>query len=83
MPHSLVNEDRRKVLILAVTSVAVAPLGGLLLNGRARAGDLPPIAEDDPAAKGLDYVHDASKSTNPKRKPGPKLRPCGLACTSG
>ncbi len=78
MSNSQLDKDRRKVLKMAFTSVAVIPVSSLLLNSQARAGDLPPVAEDDPAAKALGYVHDANKSTNPKRKPNQYCKNCNL-----
>ena len=78
MSHSQLDKDRRKVLKMALTSVAVVPLSSLLLNSQAGAGDLPPVAEDDPAAKGLGYLHNADKSNNPKRKPNQYCKNCNL-----
>ena len=78
MSDTHVDKDRRKALKIALTGIAVVPLSGLLLNSRADAGDLPPVAEDDPAAKGLGYVHDATKSDNPKRKPDQFCKNCNL-----
>ncbi len=78
MSDSQHDKDRRKVLKLALTGVAAVPLSSLLLNSQASAGDLPPVSEDDPAAKGLSYVHDASKSSNPKRKPDQYCKNCNL-----
>lgn len=59
MSHFQLDKDRRKVLKMALTSVAAVPLSSLLLNSQTSAGDLPPESEDDPAAKGLGYVHDS------------------------
>jgi hypothetical protein len=47
MSQSQLDKDRRKVLKMALTSVAVVPVSSLLLNRQAGAGDLPPVAEDD------------------------------------
>jgi len=78
MSQTELDKHRRKVLKMALTSVAVIPLSSLLHNSQAHAGDLPPVAEDDPAAKGLSYLHDANKSTNPKRKPNQYCKNCNL-----
>jgi hypothetical protein len=78
MSRSQLNQNRRKVLKLAISSVAVVPLSSLLLSNRAGAEELPPISEDDPAAKGLGYVHDASKTDNPKHKPDQHCKNCNL-----
>ena len=78
MSQTQLDKERRKVLKLALSGAAVVPLGGLLLAKQAGAGDLPPVAEDDPAAKGLGYVHDASKSSDPKRKPSQFCKNCNL-----
>jgi len=69
MSQPQVNGDRRKGLIMALTSVAVAPVSSLLLNNAAGARHLRRTATDHPAGKGLGYLHDANKSTNSKRKP--------------
>ncbi|MCC5795182.1 MAG: high-potential iron-sulfur protein [Chromatiales bacterium] len=44
-----------------IRSAALAGAAGpLLLNGQARAEDLPRLSEDDPAARALLYVHDVA-----------------------
>jgi len=63
---------------MALTSIAAVPLSRLLLNSQTSAGDLPPVSEDDTAARGLGYAHDANKSSNPKRKPGQYCNNCNL-----
>lgn len=78
MSQSQANKSRRQVLKLALSGVVAVPLGSLLLQGRARAAELVPVSEDDPAAKGLGYVHDATKTTNPKRKPDEFCHNCNL-----
>ena len=78
MARAQLDKQRRRVLKLAVSSVAAVPLSSLLLHGQAKAGDLPPVSEDDPAAKGLGYVHDASQSPDPKRKPDQFCKNCNL-----
>jgi len=78
MSHSQLDKGRRTILKLALSSAAVVPLSSLIFQRGAQAGDLPPVSEDDPAAKGLGYVHDATKSTNPKRKPDQSCKNCNL-----
>jgi hypothetical protein len=78
MSRSNLDKNRRTVLKLALSSVAAVPLASLLLPHQARAEDLPPVAEDDPAAKGLGYVHDASKTTDAKHKPDQFCKNCNL-----
>lgn len=78
MSQSLPDKNRRDVLKLALTTVAAVPLSSLLLQNRVRAGELTPVSEDDPAAKGLKYVHDAAKVTDPKRKPDQFCKNCNL-----
>lgn len=62
-------ESRRRFLKVAAGTTAAAIMIGALPRF-ARAADLPHLSESDPTAKALAYVEDASKSTNPKRKPG-------------
>ena len=78
MSQSQFDKDRRKVLKLALSGAAVVPLSSLLLPSQVSAGDLPPVDESDPAAVGLSYVHDATKSTNPKRKDNQFCSNCNL-----
>jgi hypothetical protein len=78
MSQSQFDKSRRTVLKLALSGAAVVPLSSLLVHGQALAENLQPLAEDDPAAKGLAYVHDASKSTHPKHKPNQFCKNCNL-----
>ncbi len=78
MSKSQYQRDRRSVLKLALSSAAIVPLGSLLLPTQSDAGDLPPLSEDDEAAKGLGYVHDASSSQDPKRKTNQFCKNCNL-----
>ena len=58
---------RRKFLQLS----AVAAAGSLVHTGReAAAQDMPKLAEDDPLAVAMKYVHDASK-VDPESRPQP------------
>ena len=75
MSHDENNESRRRFLKLAAgTTAAAAVLGGM--PRFARAADLPHVTVADPTAKALDYVEDASKSTNPKHKAGDSCANC-------
>lgn len=68
-------ESRRRFLkVAAGTTVAAVVMGGL--PRFARAAELPALTLADPTAKALDYVEDASKSTNPKHKPGADCSKC-------
>lgn len=62
-------ESRRRFLKLAAGTAAVAALVSGLPRV-ARADDLPHVSEGDPTAKALGYVEDATKTNNPKHKPG-------------
>lgn len=75
MSHDEKNISRRRFLTLAAgTTAAAAVLGGL--PRFARAADMPHLTDADPTAKALDYVDDASKSTNPKHKAGDRCSNC-------
>jgi hypothetical protein len=58
------SRSRRNVLRGSVAGAA-ALLAGVLPALRLRAADTPEVSEDDPTAKGLKYVYDASKSERP------------------
>lgn len=76
MPHhEHSNESRRRFLKVAAGTAAAAAVVGLLPDV-ARAADLPHLTSADPTAAALNYVEDASKSTNPKRKPGDVCSNC-------
>lgn len=69
------TESRRRFLkIAAGTTMAAVVIGGL--PRYARAADLPAVTEDDPTAKALGYVEDASKTTNAKHKAGDACANC-------
>jgi hypothetical protein len=59
------SASRRGVLRGSVLGAAAAFLGGALPAFKLRAAELPHVAEDDPTAKGVKYVHDAAKSERP------------------
>ncbi len=78
MSESHTDKSRRTLLKVALSGAVAVPLSSLLLSRQTRAEDLPPVSEDDPAAKGLGYVHDASKTDNPKHKPDQFCKNCNL-----
>jgi hypothetical protein len=59
------SRSRRSVLRGSVAGAAAALLAGVLPASKLRAADLPEVSEDDPTAKGLKYVADATKSARP------------------
>ncbi len=68
-------ESRRRFLkVAAGTAAFAAVMGGV--PRFAIAADLPPVTDADPTAKALDYVEDASKSTNAKHKAGDNCSNC-------
>jgi len=68
-------ESRRRFLkAVAGSTVAAAVMGSL--PRFARAADLPPVTVDDPTAKALGYVDDASKTTDAKHKAGDACSNC-------
>lgn len=70
--------SRRRFLSLA--ALAAAGTSGLIAT-RAVAAELPALAADDPLAKSLNYVPDASKLTAasaPTFKPGSACAKCSL-----
>jgi len=69
----ITNASRRTFLKRATFSVALIPVAGLPL-GAALAADLPPVTSDDPTAKALQYVPDASQAKG--AKPGSKCANC-------
>lgn len=62
------DRSRRNLLRAGIATAAALPLGGLVLDGRARAADMPKLSEDDPQAQALSYVHDATKSQSSARQ---------------
>jgi hypothetical protein len=62
MPIKNVDQGRRRALKLAAASVVAIPLASLARIRTAAAQDLPHLAEDDPAAVGLMYRHDATQA---------------------
>ena len=55
--------SRRRFILVSVVTMVAAPIARLAFPQAAEKVD-----ENSPPAKALDYHHDASKVTNPKRK---------------
>jgi hypothetical protein len=73
--HENNNESRRRFLKVAAGTAAAAAVVGILPSV-ARAADLPHLTSSDPTAAALNYVDDASKSTNAKHKAGDVCSNC-------
>jgi hypothetical protein len=69
-----INTSRRRLIRQVALGTLLVPLAGTAL--KVRAADLPLVAVDDPTAKALKYVPDASKSSD--AKPGSKCANCQL-----
>lgn len=69
----VIDESRRQLLKRVSLGVAVIPFAGLPLRATI-AADLPLVTADDPTAKALNYVSDASKANG--AKPGSKCANC-------
>jgi hypothetical protein len=67
--------SRRRFLVNAAL-VAVAMPVAMRMSGEARAGALAKLPLDNPQAKALGYVEDASTATNPAYKPGSACSGC-------
>lgn len=66
-----IDTSRRHALRLMLGGLAAVPLANLVGAAVAQAADLPHLSEDDPAAMGLQYKHDASEAPRTD-KPGAK-----------
>ena len=69
----ITDESRRRLLKRVTLGVALIPIAGLPFRA-AVAADLPLVSADDPTAKALKYVDDASKASG--AKPGSKCANC-------
>lgn len=68
-------ESRRRFLkVAAGTTMAAVVMGSL--PRLSRAADAPALTESDPAAKALQYVEDAAKSTSAKHTAGSDCANC-------
>jgi hypothetical protein len=74
MKH-LIDASRRQLLKRVTLGAALMPIATIPLR-IAFAADLPLVTPDDPTAKALKYVSDASKSTD--AKPGSKCANCAF-----
>jgi hypothetical protein len=72
--NEVVDEFRRRLLKNVTLGLVLIPITGGLTA--ARAADAPLVAADDPTAKALKYVGDASKAAD--AKPGSKCANCTL-----
>ena len=74
MSDTRFRKDRRDALGLIVGGVVIIPVTTLLSTKAAAASDLPHVAEDDPTARALRYVHDATTAerTDKGGTPGEK-----------
>lgn len=64
MSDALFQKSRRQALKALVAAAIAIPLSGLTRHVRAQGSEAqstPKLSPDDPAAKALNYVHDASK----------------------
>ena len=71
----VIDESRRELLRKVALGMAFIPIAGVSVP-TAFAADLPLVTADDPTAKALKYVSDASKATD--AKPGSKCATCAL-----
>ncbi|MGA3159199.1 MAG: high-potential iron-sulfur protein [Steroidobacteraceae bacterium] len=69
---NIVNERRRRFLRNLALGAALLPVAALPLS--AFSAELPLVSADDPTAKALKYVPDATKATG--AKPGSACRTC-------
>jgi hypothetical protein len=69
-----IDESRRRLLKSVTLGMALIPVAAAPLQ--VLAADLPLVTEDDPTAKALKYVADASKATGAKA--GSKCANCAL-----
>ncbi|MGF1613127.1 MAG: high-potential iron-sulfur protein [Gammaproteobacteria bacterium] len=60
MAKTTINKSRRDAVKLMLAGMASVPLINLVHAAAAQAEDLPQLSEDDPSAKALNYVHDAT-----------------------
>lgn len=78
MSDKAFSSSRRNFLRAGIATAVAVPFGRLALDGRAHAQDLPKLSEDDPQAKALKYVQDASQVESDARKEGASCANCQL-----
>ena len=71
------TEARRQFLKTTIVATA-AVMAGATLRRAFGAGDMPHLTDDDPTAKAMDYVDDATTSKNKLYKPGSVCTNCQL-----
>jgi len=71
----VIDQSRRRLLKRVSLGVALMPIAAIPVRV-ATAADLPLVSADDPTAKALKYVSDASKATD--AKPGSKCANCSF-----
>lgn len=62
------SASRRNFLRAGIATAVAVPFARLALDGNAHAADLPKLSLDDPQAKALQYVHDASKAGDARQE---------------
>jgi hypothetical protein len=70
MSDSAFRADRRQALKAAAATAIVVSLGGFMRQGQAQEaapGGAPKLSPDDPMAKSLHYVEDATKANRPTK----------------
>ena len=73
--NQVIDESRRRLLKTVTLGLALVPIATIALR-IALAADLPLVTSDDPTAKALKYISDASKSSD--AKPGSKCANCAF-----
>ncbi|MBA1147617.1 high-potential iron-sulfur protein [Ectothiorhodospiraceae bacterium WFHF3C12] len=68
MSDKTFDPSRRNLLRAGIATAVAVPFARLALDGSAHAQDLPKLALDDPQAKALQYVHDASKAGDARQE---------------
>lgn len=62
MSQKSIDAARRRAVRLMLGSLAAVPVVNLVGSVVAEAAELPPLSPDDPQAKALQYVHDATQA---------------------
>lgn len=72
--NKVIDESRRRLLKRMALGMALLPIAAAFRS--ASAADAPLVTPDDPTAKALRYVSDASKA--PDARPGSRCASCAL-----
>lgn len=67
MSQNKTDLTRRNAMRTLLGGLAAVPLAQLVGSAVATAADLPHLSEDDPAASGLGYKHDAAEAARTKK----------------